>query len=285
MPRSFARPRPRSYRAKKGTYRRRYVPRKGNNKAVKFNKKVMNVMNKQLETKMKQKTLADQVDVPGTGAFVTGTGTTNAGFHLINLLGSNGCGLEQGTGVNQRVGIKVQPTRLNVKGFIYSKIWSQSTNPSVLPFEVHILFYKQKDNPIGNPNDIIYTEARSQTHIDGSAVRELFDWNTGEYVIKKHIVRRLKAYPAFTSNATQNEEIINTTVGSSNNQNFFKFNCNVNIKKELIYPQGTAVSADTPTNDWLNMAVYVINGDGQPISVLQSRARLSAVATLHYKDA
>jgi hypothetical protein len=228
---------------------------------------------------MIQHFLATDAPVTGGGLYIPLVGQNN-GFTISNVLGTLGLGLVQGSQANQRIGAKISPTRLNLKFFVKSATYDANHNFTQVPFEFHILLWKKKNNPDGDPNSILFDTNKSETYIDGSSDRSMLQWNTHDYVIKKHIVRRLKP-PVVQVNSTNTH--INDTYGSSSNPFFVRVGCNVKVKSNLLYPHGP--NEDTPTNDWFALSCYVVNGSGQPIGVNQSRAFFSCLATMHYKDA
>ena len=62
---------------------------------------------------------------------------------------------------------------------------------------------------------------------------------------------------------------------------FYKrFNVNIAMKDKLMFDDvGTS-----PNNEWIAMAVYILNGDGVVLQQTQQRVTVSAYATLRYKD-
>ncbi|MBA7547070.1 hypothetical protein ES705_39472 [subsurface metagenome] len=194
--------------------------------------------------------------------------------------------LAMGQGVSQqeRVGNSIHSCKLNVKGFITSVPFTALTNTSPYPFEVHILFYKKKDDPINNPNEILQYPNNTNAWITGDAKSTMYPWNRKGYTIKKHRIFRMKANAlAETSSAPNVIGIANPDFNGASPEFFKRFSIDIPIKDSLQFDD----SASGANNEWLSMACYVVNGDGVEMTTTnfpQTRCKLTAFATLRYKD-
>ena len=241
-----------------------------------FTERVQAIVNKNIESKHIQKWLCLNTGVTGGGLAINTL--TDNGIIMNNVLAQ--LGTLTGSTTNHRVGDKIHPTVLKIHGAVKSVPYS-STNTSNLPFEVHILFYKKKNDIVGSPNTIKWDVNRDQVSMDGSIARDLLPWNTNQFIIKKHLVRRLRPMPYVAASS-------NPIVGNYGDQSLpslWRFNCTIPIKKELQYPHAAASNPHIPTNDWLTMGVYIIDGAGAALPISQVRAEASILGTLYYKDA
>lgn len=259
--------------AKGGTSRQ---SAKNGKKKMSFEKRVETIVDKNLETKHIQKWL------------LLNDGVTGGGL-AINTLSDNGAVVENvlsvlgtltGSTTNHRVGDKIHPTTLNIRGAIKSNAYS-ATNTSNMPFEVHVLFYKKKNDITGAPNTIKWDVNRDQVAMDGSIARDLLPWNTNQYIIKKHLIKRLRPLPYV---AVSSNPVVGN-YGSENLPSMWRFSCNIPIKNELQYPHAAASNPHIPVNDWLSMGIYIIDGAGAALPISQVRCDASVLGTLYYKDA
>lgn len=253
-----------------------------------FNKRVLAVVNRNLETKMRVVSVYDKESIHGSGlATTTFTGGTTPitpvapGLAKKNLLAH--INLDQGVEQEQRIGNSINNVRLRVRGFIQSAVYNSNTNASLLPYEVHMLVYKRKRD-YDNPYDILKSYPNNATgQITSDIITTLYPFNKDSYEIKKHRVFRMRPM--------HHEIAVNTTTGIVNSQNsnalpFQRFNMDIPIKKTLRYSDGL----DIPANDWVGILFFVINGDGSIVAnpvtnTWDQRALVSMDAVLTYKDA
>ena len=246
-------------------------------------KRIKAITLKEQETKVKVFALYDQTIPPNTG-LKNAAGTLQRGLYINNLLSSATLSMGQGTSQQQRVGNSINNCRLNIKGFIVSNPQQALVNTSPYPFEVHIIAYKKKDDPNGDPNEILQYPNNTNSFITGGADSTLYPWNRKAYTIKKHKVFRMKANPITAISSTANAiGVENPSFNGAGPQFFRRFSFDVPIKDVLQFDD----SATGANNDWLSLGVYVVNGDGVVMDSTanpQRRCKVTAFATLRYKD-
>ena len=253
-----------------------------------FAKRVRTVLFKEAETKLKVLTFMDQESIPRSGLQSTNTGKSMDGKNIPNLWGVNldhesGDGktpnffaLARGTEQEQFIGNQISDPVINFRGFVTSKPWS-STNNSVLPYEFHILVYKNKLSPaVGNPNGILSAPNNELKRITGTASDSMFAWNRDGYVIKKHMVMRMRPRMKTLSNdSVQNGDLSNAPV-------FRRFGFRVKLKKVLKFPDSQTYPDDPDGN--VSIGMYVLDGSGNALGSDQSRCTVSLVGALRFKD-
>jgi hypothetical protein len=114
-------------------------------KKMSFNERVRSVIRGSAETKEKVVNVFNESPINGCGLALL---SPIQGVTQPNLLDT--LDIEQGTEQEQREGNKIENCKLTVRGFIHSKP-SSTTNDSLVPYEVHMVFYKQKKS-IDNSN-------------------------------------------------------------------------------------------------------------------------------------
>jgi len=246
-----------------------------------FNKRVLQVVNRTRETKMKIAEIFSDHSIPGFGMATVG-GITQ-GVSNRNILST--IALAQGTEQEQRIGNEIGNCKLRLRGYVQSQMFSAThssntgtSNASLLPFEVHMVVYKRKKS-IDNTFDSIKSLPSNTTGgIDNTVMNTLMPFNKDAYIIKKHRVFRLRSMPGAgsTANTNFNEQ-------SSNAPAFQRFVCDINISDKLKYSDGLEV----PSNDWVGVLFYVVNGDGGSYdgsSSVPVRAKVNMQAVLSYKD-
>ena len=190
----------------------------------------------------------------------------------------NSLNMTQGTQQDQRVGNSVKTKSLTFRGVICGTPHSAS-NSSLLPFEVHLLWYKPKKYTAVTPADIKVANSNTLVPIRNTLINSVYPWNRDKYIIKAHKVFRLRAPPAASTSASG----INTQ--SSNDPYFHRFHVNIPVSKDMIWED--AVTA--PSNDWLGFVAYVINADGAALidtsNVWETRVTLTMDMVYQYTDA
>jgi hypothetical protein len=256
---------------------RKAIKKKTTTKMVKkpsttFNKRVLQVVDRTRETKMKIFDCFTSEEIHGFG--MKTQGSTVQGIKINNLLSK--AALAQGTEQEQRIGNEVSNARLKLRGFIHSNTYDSATNNSTLPFEVHMVVYKRKKS-IDNTFDIIKSLPSNSTgEIDGTLMNTLYPFNKDSYIIKKHRVFRMRPLSHEDSTGPINPQ-------SSNAPMFQRFIQEINISNKLMYSDTLTV----PSNDWVGVLFYCINGDGESGGSAsgQIRAKVTMDAVLTYKDA
>jgi len=267
--------------------RRRYGPSRALVHAIK------QVNNRSSETKLKTVQFWDSQDVAGTGlAYALRRGATE-----LNLLA--GLALKQGVQQEERVGVQVSPVALTVAGFAMGQPFDSTTNISLYPYELHILVYKYKTNNQGVDTALLQYPDNTNGPILGLK-ETLYPFNRKAYVIKKHKVYRFKPLPSVAHGSIHPADpgppptdgtapvLQNPSFSSALAVQYRRFKFSIPIKKVLDYND----QSNTPTNEWLSFAAYVINGDGADLSdappgvslPAQTRVRITASVTLRFKD-
>ena len=277
------------------TYKKNYVPRKGNSKAkpttrkavyrkvVKsnFNKRVLTVLNRNSETKMKIISLADNHSIYGQGLTSTSQnqGSGHAGYLVPNLLDATLLGLDMGANRNQRIGIKVNNARAVISGVIKAKPYNTTSNPFVSPFEVHMVCYKAKEDITGNGQYLKLKTEQGQTNPDGTIENTLYPYNRDKYVIHKVRVFKLRG---FRSEETLNGQgVIYETGGQSATlPSFVRFRCECPVAKKLMFN----LNNSTSSNSWVSVAFYVVDRMNNTIQSTHTRCSVFMDAKLTFKD-
>lgn len=253
-----------------------------------FAKRVRTVLYKEAETKLKVIKFMDNESIPRSGLQSEATGKSLDGKNIPNLWGANldhasGDGktptyfaLARGTEQEQFIGNQISDPVINFRGFVVSKPYD-TTNNSVLPYEFHILVYKNKLTPaVGNPNGILTAINNSVTRINGTAADSMYAWNRDGYIIKKHMVLRMRPRMKTLSNdSVQNGDLSNAPV-------FRRFGFRVKLKKVLKFPDSQTYPDDPDGN--VSIAMYVLDGSGTALAANQSRCTVSLVGALRFKD-
>jgi len=215
-------------------------------------------------------------------------GTEGNGLSWHNLM--HAFPIQQGTWQQQRVGNAINPKSFVLSGYITTNVYHNTDNKCVLPFEVHFVAWRTKDDPLGNTNTMLSAPTNMNVPIDGSATRSLYPWNKDQYTIIKHRVWRFKP-PSRVQTVEADLEadpqtiqtIANPTAGSSNNPSFQRFRIKMPLKKKLTFNDGVGGN-NVCRNEWFGCGFYTIDGNGAVISTAQSRASVYMAGTLFYTD-
>jgi len=263
-----------------------------------FKKRVLKVLNTTNELKIRTIVLSswtdgsvspidyDHTSIYGGGLASGYIGTSGTGWLIPNVLAQ--IPIIQGTSQQQRVGNSINVKSLNLKGYIAVSPFDGTTNPQHIPFEVHMVIYKKKNDITGSPSTILEYPNNTNGKIDGTAKTSMYPWNKSQYIIKKHRVWRMKppgAVVSFADTATT-EPVMMETNGSSSNPYFVRFSVNVPIAKKLLFNDSANGSYDSkyPVNDHFSIGFYVIDGTGQAFSSSRYPAYTYLVSTLRYTD-
>ena len=197
---------------------------------------------------------------------------------------------EQGTMADQRIGNRVKPLSLVMRGFIKIMAYNPQSNHSELPFEVHCLVYKRKSFANGDPANLVIGTSGKPTVIDGTAECSLLQWNKDEYIIYKHRVWRMRQptsmhadapFRMTDSNVGTGTVAANINTGRASNPFFKRFAMRLPTPKFLRFNEGQTA----PVNAALSVGFYIINGDGKELGADQVRCTLFMSQTLKYTDA
>ena len=244
-----------------------------------FNERVRKVLAGEAERKKKVVQIFQNSPIRGTGLDTAAAGGAR-GQYNINVLQT--MAIAQGTEQEQREGNKISNCKLTVRGFVRSNGFSDTgaagTNNSSYPFEVHMVWYKNKVNYSTSLNDYqnLKSLPNNQTGpIDGSIMNSLYPFNKDLYIIRRKRVFRLRPLPESTGST---DTMVNSQY--SNAPQFLRFADTIDIHKDLKFNDGS----NTPTNDWVGCVVYVVNGDGEDLATIQHRSNITMDAVLTYTD-
>lgn len=261
---------------------------------VNYIKKIVkSVVHKNVETKQAVLQLCNQSPVPGGG---------------LQLLQNNQSGiikptviptLMQGTAVNQRIGNKVKPQSIKIKGYVRSLDYDAVTNINTRPMYAHIWLvidksirapYNKDGTQLYNNNPSNFKRnANDPVPFDGSIMNALYGYNTDAYSVLAH--RRIKLdcmQPTTIVGATTPLAVVQDSI---NNGFVYAKPFNIVLKgrklpKQLLYDEddtGSGLNQCTNFNPLFYVALQ--NADGTLSSYQQLRFAISAQSTLYYEDA
>ena len=288
-----SRPKVKMQRHKKVAKSKKSIVKKALTKAkTNYIKKVaLSVLKRNVENKQNVLTLFDQIPVPGGGLALNNNNQSGAIKPTIMPT------LLQGTAVNQRIGNKVKPQSLRIKGYVRSLEYDAITNTNQRPFYAHvwIVIDKSIKAPYDNTGTAIYNKnptnfkrnANNPVPFDGSIMNDLYGYNTDSYIILAH--RRIKLdsmQPTTPVGATTPAYVIQDSV---NNGAVYAKPFSISIKKlpkQLLFDEDDLGSSSyLPTNFNPLMYVALQNMDGSLSSYSQQRFAITAESMLYYEDA
>lgn len=232
---------------------------------------VNRVLNRKAETKLKTVKLFGDTAVNGGGVDNASTGF---GLCVNNLLDS--IQLTQGIEQEDRIGNKISNAKLVLRGFARSLPLGPS-NPNVCPYELHMIVYKNKID--GIKNDIQYIKSLPNNTvglIDGSVMNTCFPYNTDAYKILVRKTFRLNPIDLITAPSVGNQE--------SRATYYRRFQVNIPIKDVLHYQDLNPVPILAPTNEYVGVGFYWINGDATDAVAAEARVAITADLQLSFKD-
>lgn len=242
--------------------------------SVSFNKRVLAVVNRGRERKNKVYNLMVDIPVRGSGLIVQSGGGNNGA--VADIMGLSA--IAQGTNQETRIGNKIGNVKLNLRGFVRSSPFNANSNPYTIPYEVHILVYKNKLDHQGIFSSLKNDINGGTSQVDGTAMNSLRPWNRDLYIIKKHLTLKLNSQPEVSP---QQGSAVLVNPQSGFNPVMRRFSIDVPVAKTWQYND----NGNIPLNDWCHVAVYVMNGDGNVIPPTQSRCLVSMDAYVTYEDA
>lgn len=278
-----------SFNRGKVTYRKNYNKKKATtvkaavNKVAKvnFNKRVMAVLHRTRETKIKSVNLANEHFMFGQGLTATtqNVGSPDRGYIVPNIL--DNINLLQGTDQETRIGNSVENAKLVLSGVIRSLPYSAQNNAHITPFEVHMVVYKKKNDINGDPLHLKHESATNDTTFpDGTLSSTLYPYNKDSYIIHKVRVFKFRGHRDHETYTGQ--PYIDLTGGQDQSLPIIhRFKQSIPISKKLMYRDQTYV----PTNSWASVAFYAVDLTGAVIQTTEHRAALYLDATLTFEDA
>ena len=168
-----------------------------------FNERVRKVMRGEAETKEKVVNIFNQSAVHGVG--LDATTTPANGLTQTNIL--DVLSIQQGTEQEEREGNKIQDCRLRLRGFIQSNEYS-ATNTSTYPFEVHMVFFKEKKSILNDNSELKQLPNNNTGIVDGTVLNSLYPYNKDKYIIRK--VRVFKLRPLNSGISSTSSALINS---------------------------------------------------------------------------
>lgn len=277
-------------RARTGYSRKSIAKRRPRTKST---QKIVSIVKNTLDRNLEQKmtvmpvlgTISQAISIPGMGlqASPWSTGGFYPGIYKANLFTAMAMG--QGPHQDQRIGNCVKTKALTFRGVV-GALPTSGTNTGLLPFEVHLLWYKRKKYDVAAvhaPADLKHYATNSLLGVGPSLMNSVIPWNKDAYVIKAHKVFRLRPLAStFAAAAT-----VQYNNQNSNAPQFHRFHVTIPIKENLIFEDNATI----PQNDWLSFAAYVINSDGTVAfdtstpPQWQERAYISMDMVYRYTDA
>lgn len=231
---------------------------------------VRKMINNTEEKKFYTQSIAYKSPILGTGFNTTGNFGYNTASNIIPVI-------TQGTGQQQRIGCKIRPTSLLVRGHILALPTTAAggTNPYTnIPFYVRIVVWRQRQSMTTATNPAILDDGITSggNDFEGSLDDLMVPFNKDRFNIAKVIT--LKLQPAANSGTAAAENLSKYPMSA-----FFKFR--VPIPKVFVY-NDTALD---PSNCRWFMSAGIVNFDGTLAINTVSRANITAQSVLSYTDA
>ena len=229
---------------------------------------VKQTINRKVETKQKNVAIATGAPVGGGGLAYAG-GATTGGFISNEVL--NTLNIIQGTGRSDRIGNRIRPRRLQIRGTINS----QQSSSNLEGFDLHMFVYKQIQNQSTIAPSGLMNNGNTSVDFDGTQLVSMYPFNKSKFKIFKHRVFRMGTAASVTSATT-------TTDGANNlNATYRRFNSTIKLPKVLKYNN---VSGD-PTNEMLYVGFAYVNMNGVVDAFAINRAKINCEALITYEDA
>ena len=219
-------------------------------KKMSFNERVRSVIRGSAETKEKVVNVFTNSPVNGSG--LSTLVSPVQGITQPNLLET--LEIKQGVEQEEREGNKIENCKLTCRGFIHSNIYNATTNSSLMPYEVHLVFYKQKKSIDNSNTDLKILPNNNTGHIDGSLMNSVYPYNKDKYIIRKVRVFKLRPLNASQGGLATDEGFVN--LQNSNAPMFHRFHETISIHKDLKY------------NDQSNTQSPIVTGKHWSITIL-----------------
>lgn len=264
-----------NYRTRVGYSKKSIVKGKKTASTTKMVQIAKNVVMRNQEQKLFVHALYQNVGIKGMGIEADPL-AGSAGILKAAML--NSLNVTQGSAQDQRIGNSTKTKSLTFRGVICSSPHG-ANNTSLLPFEVHLLWYKPKKYTAVTPSDIKVAGSNTLVPIRHTLINTVYPWNRDKYIIKAHKVFRLRpAVASNTASSTLNPQ-------QSNAPYFHRFHVNIPVAKDMVWEDGVTA----PSNDWMGFVAYVINADGSAQidanNVWDTRATLTMDMVYQYTDA
>lgn len=202
-------------------------------------------------------------------------GTVSGLSDLYNVIPD----VQPGTGNNARVGEKITPTYLNIRGYCYANDAPGTTIPnSVLDVELFFLMDKvQRDGNVrdGTSSYFIRTGAATIQH-DGTMLSSCSPVDTDRFHVVKRIKCKLIPFPQ-TAGQLNN----NSNTGANN----YEFNITVPMSKLCpTFDYSTGNYQPTNCNMFMTCAYAQYMNPSTSVSSIITFANVGFTSTLYYKD-
>lgn len=288
-----ARPKMRMQRRKKVTTNKKKVVKKALAKAntALIKQVALSVLKRNVENKQTNLDLLTDFPVPGGGLQINQGNTS--GVVKPSIVPT----VQQGVAVNQRIGNKIKPQSLRIKGYVRSREYDAITNTNTRLFYAHIWIvidktvkspFNMAGQPIYNTNPSNFKRNGNQpVPFDGSIMNSLYGYNTDTYTVLAH--RRIKLdtlQPTTPVGATTPSYVIQDSI--NNGAVYAKpFSITLSkLPKQLLFDEDdTGASIGEATNFNPLMYVALQNMDGSLSSYTQQRFAITAQSTLYFEDA
>lgn len=236
------------------------------------NPQLKNIVNKMIkkteEKKFMTASIAYKSSILGTGFNTTGNFGYTTASNIIPVI-------QQGVGEQQRVGCKIRPQSLLIRGHVLALPTSAGSNPyNNIPFYVRIVIWRQKQSmsTVSNTSFLDDGITSGGNDFDGSLDDLMVPYNKDRFEVCKSIT--LKLQPSTTTGTYSSENLSKFPISE-----FFKFY--VPLPKTLVYND----TATDPSNCRWYMSAGVVNFDGQLAINTVVRAQITAQSVLVYTDA
>lgn len=265
-----------NYRARPGYSKKTIVKGRKTAATTKMVQIAKNVIARNQETKVFINSLYASLGIKGMGIDADPT-AGSPGIHKGAVF--NSLNISQGALQDNRIGNSVKTKSLTFRGVV-NALPHSGTNQSLVPFEVHLLWYKAKKYMTITPSDIKMAPGNTLEPIKHTLINTVYPWNRDKYIIKAHKVFRLRAPPSSnTGNSTLNPQ-------TSNAPYFHRFHVKIPCATNMVWEDGVVA----PSNDWLGFVAYVINGDGLAVlntagTQWETRCQLTMDMVYQYTDA
>lgn len=262
-------------------------------KSVKTVKKIVNkILHRNVETKQETLALLSSNPVPGGGL-----DNTTHGLVKPSIVPP----LMQGTAINQRIGDKVKPQSLKIKGYVKSLEYDGTSNNNSRPFYAHvwIVIDKRLRNPfdlsgnsiVNNPSNF-KRMGNQPVPFDGSITNAYLPYNTDTYKVLAH--RRIKLdsmIPSIAVSQPSGGAVIASVQDSINNGCVYAKAFSITLSgkalpKQFTYDEdflGAGLNQCTNFNPLMFVALQ--NMDGSLSDSTQQRYAITANSFLYYEDA
>jgi len=219
-----------------------------------FKKKVMAVVRRVAEKKVKVVNIEQGGSITSGGLIMDSTGGIVNGYVNSLLLGT--LALAQGVEQEQRIGNQVSNAKFTISGVVTAQPYDGTTNPNENAFECHIVVFKNKKDTLYNTANNLKTYPLNVTGpADGSLINTVYPYNRDLYSIKS--VRKFNMIGFIKpANPGAGPVASSTNQGWGKTMHRFSIDCGVNPK--LKYIDGSNI----PSNDWVGVGFYVVNTDG-----------------------